>query len=94
MSSDKKKRKVEAKDDDDEEEEDLERWTYVFGGGTLVDDCLQARAQIIGSKASRSKRLKALRKLYSHAQQVYGELGQILSEEPDTMVDMDPDDLE
>ncbi len=95
MSSDKKKkRKVEAEAKDDIYDEELGQWADVIGGDGFVADCIEARAEIVRIKVSRSKRLKALRKLYSRVEQVYCELGEILLEPPDKVVDMDPDDLE
>lgn len=93
MSSDKKKkRKVEAKDDDDKE--DPNEWVHVFGGNGYVANCFEARAEIVRSKASRSKRLEALRKLYMDIRGVCDELEGMLSEKPDEVVDMDPDELD
>ncbi len=92
MSSDKKKKRkveAEAKDDDDPNE-----WVHVFGGSGYVANCREARAEIIGCKASRSKRLEALRKLYMDMRIVCDELEGVLSEKPDEVVDMDPDELD
>lgn len=92
MSSGNKKRKVEAKDDDDGE--DPNEWVQVFGGSGYVANCIEARAEIVRSKSSRSKRLEALRKLYMDIRMVCDELEGMLSEKPDVVVDMDPDDLD
>lgn len=92
MSSDKKKkRKVEAKDDDDKE--DLEQWTHVFGGASFVFNCYECRDEIIKSKASRPKRLAAMKKLYMDIRGVCDELDGLLSESPDAAVDKDPAEL-
>ncbi len=90
MSSDKKKRKVK---DDDEKDEDLEQWTHVFGGASFVFNCYECRDEIIKSKASRPKRLAAMKKLYMDIRGVCDELDGLLSESPDAAVDKDPAEL-
>jgi hypothetical protein len=94
MSSQKKKRKVEDEAKDDDDKEDPNEWVHVFGGSGYVANCFEARAEIVRCKSSRSKRLEALRKLYMDIRGVCDELEGVLSEKPDVVVDMDPDELD